>query len=100
MKRFPPQKLNNQLFLSERWSTYAVTVDRGFQEPLVRIKDNGQENIDRHSILAGWCLLLSQRFLIMFTKVCDVFSTKLSVKLFGELLAMIGIDASDKRVFN
>jgi len=26
-------------------------------------------------------------FLIMFTKVCDVFSTKLSVKLFGELLA-------------
>ena len=36
----------------------------------------------------------------MFTKVCDVLSTKLSVKHFGELIAMIGLDASDKRVFN
>ena len=50
--------------------------------------------------MAGWSLLLSQRFLIMFTKVCDVFSTKLSVKLFGELLAKLGLDALDKRVFD
>ena len=64
------------------------------------IKDNGQDNIDHHNILAGWCLSLSQRFLIMFTKVCDVLSTKLPVKKSGELLAMIGLDASDKRVFD
>ena len=85
---------------SKQWITYAGTVDRGFQESLVWIKDNGQENIDHHNILEGWCLLLSQRFLIMFTIVCDVFSTKLSVQHFGELLAMIGLDAADKRVFN
>ena len=36
----------------------------------------------------------------MFTKVCGVFLLKLSVTLFGELLAMIGLDASDKRVFD
>ena len=85
---------------SERWSTYAVTVHGGFQESLVWIKDNGQDNIDHHNILAGWCLSLSQHFLIMFTKVCDELSTKLSVKHFGELLAMIGLDALDKRVFS
>ena len=85
---------------SERWSTYAITVDRGFQDSLVWIKDNGQDNIDHHKILAGWCLSLIQRFLIMFTKVCDELSTKLSVKLFGELIAMIGLDASDKPVFD
>jgi hypothetical protein len=36
----------------------------------------------------------------MFTKVCDELSTKLSVKHFGELLAMIGLDALDTQVFN
>ncbi len=36
----------------------------------------------------------------MFTKVCDGFSNKLSVKRCGcgELLAMIGLDSSDNRV--
>ena len=36
----------------------------------------------------------------MFTKVCDQLSNKLSVKHFGELLAMIGLDAADTRVFD
>ena len=36
----------------------------------------------------------------MFANVCDVLSTKLPVKLFGQLLAMIGLNESDKRVFN
>ncbi len=36
----------------------------------------------------------------MFTKVCDVLSTKLPLKHFGEMLAMIGLDALDKRVFD
>ena len=36
----------------------------------------------------------------MFKKVCDVFSNKFSVKHFGELIAMIGLDASDKRLFD
>jgi hypothetical protein len=94
------KKSTNQLSPSEQWSTFASTVDRGFQESLVWIKENGQDQIDHHNILAGWCLLLSQRFLIMFTKVCDVLSTKLTVNYFGELLAMIGLDALDNRVFN
>ena len=84
---------------SEQWSTYAVTVDGGFQESKVWIKDNVQDNIDHNNILAGWCLSLSQHFLIMYIKVCDVFSNKLSVTHFGDLLAMIDLDASDKRVF-
>ena len=93
-------KSNNQLSWSDRWSEYAVTVDRWFQESLGWIQDNCQENIDHHKILAGWCLSLSQRFLIMFTKMCDVFSTKLPVKYFEDSLAKIGSDASDKRVFD
>ena len=36
----------------------------------------------------------------MFTKVCDVFSTKLPPTFFEELLAKIGLDASDKCVFD
>ncbi len=37
----------------------------------------------------------------MFTKVCHVLSTKLPLSThFGELLAMIGLDALDKRVFD
>ena len=100
MKIFHQKKSNNQLACSEQRSTYAVTVDGGFQESKVWIKDNGQDKIDHHKILAGWCLSLSQRFLIMFTKMCDVLSAKLSVNVYGELLAMIGLDASDNRVFN
>ena len=97
-KDISQKKSNNQLSRSEQWGTYALTVDIWLQDSLVWIKDYGQKNIDHHNILAGWCLSLSQRFLIMFTKVCDELSTKLSVTHFGELLAMIGIDASDKRV--
>ena len=36
----------------------------------------------------------------MFTKVCQELSKKIPVTHFGELLAMIGLDALDKRVFN
>ena len=36
----------------------------------------------------------------MFGYVCNVLSTKMPVKFFGELLAMIGLDESDERVFN
>ncbi len=36
----------------------------------------------------------------MFTKLCDVLSTKLPLKNFGELIAMIGLDESDKHVFD
>ncbi len=95
-----PSKSNNKLSHNEQWSTYATTVDAGFQESLDWIKRNCQDNVDHHNHLAGWCLSLSQRFLIMFTKVCDAFSNKLSEKQSGELLAMIGLDASDYRVCN
>jgi hypothetical protein len=64
------------------------------------MKEICEDNVDHHSILAGWCLSLSQRFLIMFTKVCEELSNKLSVKHFGKLLAMIGLDADDTRVFD
>jgi hypothetical protein len=36
----------------------------------------------------------------MFDYVCNVLSTKLPVIFGGELLAMIGLDESDERVFN
>jgi hypothetical protein len=84
----------------EQWRTYATTVDAGFQESFDWIKNNWQRNVDHHNILAGWCLSLSQRLLIVFTKVCDVLSSKLPLNLFGELLAMIGLDAIDKRLFD
>ncbi len=84
----------------EQWSTYATTVEAGFQESIDWIKSNCQGYVDHHNILAGWCLSLSQRFLIMFTKVCDVISTKLSVKYFGNLSAMIGLNGLDKSVFH
>ncbi len=93
-----PSKSNNQLSCSEQWSKYATTVDAGFQESLDWIKRNCQDNVDHHNILEGWCLSLSQRFLIMFTKVCDALSNKLSVKQSEELLAMICLDALDNRV--
>ena len=99
-KDISPRKSNNQLYCSEEWSTYALTVDGRFQELLDWIKNNCQDNIDHHKILAGWCFSLSQRYPIMFTNVCDVFSNKLSVKKNWELLAMIGLDASNKRAFN
>ena len=95
-----PSKSNNQLSCSEQWSTYATTVDAGFQELLDWIKQNCQDNVDHHNILAGWCLSLSQRFLIMFTKVCDVLSTKFALNSFEQLLAMIGLDSSDNCVCN
>ena len=88
-----PSKSNNHLSRSEQWSKYASTVDAGYQDLLDWIKNNCQGNIDHHNILAGWCLSLNQRFLIMFTNVCDVFSTNLSVTHFGDLIAMIGLDA-------
>ena len=71
---------------SEQWSTYAITVGRGFKELLVWIQDNFQDKIDHHTIVSGWYLTLSQHFLIMFTKVCDVFSTQLSVTRLGSYL--------------
>ena len=59
----------NQLSRIERWSTYAVTVDRGFKESLVWIQENCQEKkIDHHKILAGWCLSLSQASLLCSQK--------------------------------
>ena len=80
----------------QQWSTFASTVDAGYQESLDWIKENFQSNVDHHHILlAGWCLSLSQCFLIMFTKVCEQLSSKLSRKNFGELLAMIGLDPDD-----
>ena len=78
----------------------ASTVDKTFEELSGRIQDNVQENIDHHKILAEWCLSLSQHILIIYTKVCDVFSTKLPVRIFGDLLAKIGLDASDHRLFD
>ena len=96
----PPGKSNNQLSRKEQWSTYATTVEAGFQESIDWIKSNCQGSVDHHNILAGWCLSLSQRFLIMFTKVCNALSTKLQLNLFGQLLAMIGLDSSDNRVCN
>jgi hypothetical protein len=95
-----PSKSINQFACIDQWSTYASLVDAGYQESLDWIKQNCQTNVDHHHILAGRCLSLSQRFLIMFAKVCDAFSNKLSVKHNGELLAMIGLDALDNdRVF-
>ena len=84
----------------EQWSTYATTVEAGFQESIDWIKSNCQGSVDHHNILAGWCLSLSQRFLLMFTKVCDGLSNQLTVKHFDYLTAMIGLDAVDKYVFN
>ena len=89
-----PKKSTNQLSWSEQWSTFASLVDSGFEDSTIWIKDNGEDNIDHHNIMAGWCLLLSQRFLIMFANVCDLLSTKLPVKFFGKLLATIGLDES------
>ncbi len=66
-----PNKLINQFACINQWSTYAPTVDAGYQELLDWIKQNCQSNVDHHHILAGWCLSLSQRFLIKFAKVCD-----------------------------
>jgi hypothetical protein len=90
-----PSKLINRFLRIQQWSTFAPRVDAGYQELLDWIKENCQSDVDHHHILAGWCLSLSQRFLIMFTKVCDQLSNKLSRKHFGELLAMLGIDADD-----
>ena len=95
-----PSTSNNQSSHIEQWSTYATTVDAGFQESLDWIKQNCQDNVDHHNILAGWCLSLSQRFLIMFTRLYDALLKKLRLKHFGEFLAMIGLDSSDKRVFD
>ena len=91
-----PSKSINKFACIDQWSTYATTVDAGYQESIDWIKQNCQSNVDHHHILAGWCLSLSQRFLIMFTKVCDQLCTKLSVNYFDDLLAMIGLDDSDK----
>ena len=96
----PPKKSTNELSRSEQWSTFASRVDSGFEDSNDWIKENSEGKIDHHNILAGWCLLLSQRFLIMFANVCDLLSTKLPFNFFGELLAMIGLDEPDKRVFN
>ena len=93
-------KISPEWDFIEQWSTYATAVDAGYQDSLEWMKQNCQVNVDHHNILAGWCLSLSQRYLIMFTKVCEQLSDKLSVKHFVELLAMMGLDAADTRVFN
>ena len=95
-----PGKSNNQLSRREQWSTFATTVEAEFQESIDWIKGNCQGSVDHHNILAGWCLSLSQRFLIMFTKVCDGFTTQLSVKHFDYFTEMIGLHALDKSVFD
>ena len=54
---------------SEQWSMFASTVDSGFEDSYDWIKEDGEDKIDHHNILAGWCLLLSQLYLIMFANV-------------------------------
>ncbi len=87
-----PSKPSNKFLCIQQWSTFAPKVEAGYQGSLDWIKENCQSNVDHHHILAGWGLSLSQRFLIMYTKVCDQLSNKLSRKHFGELIAMIGFD--------
>jgi hypothetical protein len=77
-----PKQSINQLSWSEQWSTFASMVDSGFEDANEWIKENGEDKIDHHNILAGWCLLLSQCYLIMFAYVCNVLSTKFPVNFF------------------
>ena len=78
-----PKKSTNQLSQNEQWSMFASMVESGFEDANDWIKENGKYRIDHHNILAGWCLLLSQRYLIMFGYVCNVLSTKFPVKFYG-----------------
>ena len=50
--------------------------------------------------MTGLCLSLSQQFLILYTKVCALLMDKLSRTTLGELVAKIGLDASNKHVFD
>ncbi len=90
-----PSKPSNKFLRIQQWSKFAPKVEAGYQGSLDWIKENCKSNVDHHHILSGWGLSLSQRFLIMYTKVCDQLSNKLSQKNFGELIAMIGFDTGD-----
>ncbi len=49
-----PSQSINQFARIHQWSTYAPTVDAGYQELLDWIKENCHSDNDHHHILAGW----------------------------------------------
>ena len=87
------------------WSNYAITVDNGYDFANQWIKDNVEKDVTAHQkILAGWCLSLSQRFIITYTDICRVIIDMLpehpNQPTFSQLLVKMGIDAGHERLFD
>ena len=97
----PPQDISqDQLSQKDLWSDYAISVDKACEESSSWIQQNVHEHVDHHKILAGWCLSLSQRFLMVYTKVVAAYMIKWSSPTFAELLEKIGLDGNHERVFD
>ena len=57
-----------------------------------------------YKILAGWCLSLSQQFILLYTDIChviiDILPEHPDQPTFSQLLSKMGIDAGHERLFD
>jgi hypothetical protein len=85
------------------WSNCGITIDNGYDSANQYIKDSVTKVATAHyKILAGWCLSLSQQFIIMYTDICCIIIDMLPEHpnhqpTFSLLLGKMGIDAGHER---
>jgi hypothetical protein len=84
------------------WSNYGITVDNGYDPAIQYIRDSADKEATAHyKILTGWCLSLSQQFIIMYTDICraiiDMLPEHPDQPKFSQPLSKMGIDAGHKK---
>ena len=84
---------------------YGTIVSDTYSGGLQWIKDNIKENMGQHKILIGWCLSLSQQFLLAYLYMSHRLHDRLSEihitpPLYSKLLVKMGLDCSSWPLFD
>ena len=86
------------------FQNYGSVVDNGFNTGDKWTHKNITENKSHHRVLVGWCLAISQQFVLSYAYICHQLTTWIpfqdSLPSFGELLSDMGVDASCKKIFD
>ena len=90
--------------ISMTFENYGVIVNKGFEAGNQYIKDNIEISVFEHKILVGWCLLLSQKFVLAYADIsCQLVEKSASTFKFtilSDLSGIIGIDADCQPLFD
>jgi hypothetical protein len=89
---------------SMTFENYGVIVNKGFEAGNQYIKDNIEISVFEHKILVGWCLLLSQKFVLAYAdisrRLVEQSPTDFKHTMMSELLERIGINADCQPLFD